>query len=73
MEIGCGNLDRACIYVSVCIDAPRHGQHYCTLHLFILSRVTIPDMVAGVLVELFLICNIYFVCVIGPTRAAVSP
>ena len=31
----------ACIYVSVCIDAPEHGQCYCILHLFTLSRVTV--------------------------------
>ena len=35
------DFDRACIYVSVCINAPRRGQYYCTLHLLTLSRVTL--------------------------------
>ena len=35
------DFDRACIYVSVCINALRRGQYYCTLHLFTLSRVTV--------------------------------
>ena len=41
VEIVYGILDRACIYVLVCIDAPGRGQHYCILHLFILSRVIV--------------------------------
>ena len=35
------DFDRACIYVSVCINSPGRGQYYCTLHLFTLSRVTV--------------------------------
>ena len=35
------DLDRACIYVSVRIYAHGHGQYYCILHLFILSRVSV--------------------------------
>ena len=51
MEIVCGILDSACIYVLVCIDALGRGQHYCILHLFILSRVTMyHDMVIEVLI-----------------------
>ena len=62
MEVGHGNLDRACIYILVCIDALERGQHYCILHLCILFRVTMyPDTVTGGLIELFLISNLYFV------------
>ena len=41
VEFGCGNLDRACIYVLVYIDVPELGQYYCIIHLFILSRVIV--------------------------------
>ena len=41
VEIVYGILDRACIYVLVCIDALGRGQHYCTFHLFTLSKVTV--------------------------------
>ena len=38
-----------------------------------LQWLYIPDTISGVLIELFLICNIYSIRVIGPTKAAISP
>ena len=41
VEIVCGVLDRVCIYVSVCMDAPGRGQHYYIINLLTLSRVIV--------------------------------
>ena len=67
------DLDRDCIYVSVCINAPGRGQ-FIVLYICLscLEWLCIPDTVTGVLIELFLICNYTLFELMGPPGLSIS-